>query len=139
MNPKPLTTEQSFALNEARQLFASWRESKTGRPRIPDDLWQAAADLYHSQRITVNKIARSLGLNHTTLKEKISARTHSAALALSAHEESTMFIELPPPSKCSDCVIEIENQAGLKMRMCFRGRADPAVIDLGKYLLGAVP
>ncbi len=27
----------------------------------------------------------------------------------------------------SDCVIEMEKQSGVKMRMCFRGRADPAV------------
>ena len=139
MNRKSLTAKQSAALEEARRLFASWRKNKTGRPSIPGDLWQTATDLYHAKGITINKIARSLRLNYTALKEKICDGTHSAAIDLAAGDESTMFIEVASPPECSDCVIEIENQAGLKMRMCFRGRADPTVISLGKYLLAGVP
>lgn len=139
MNKRPLTAEQSAALEEARQLFSSWRKSKTGRSRIPDDLWHTAADLYHTQGMSINKIAHSLRLNHTALKEKICDRTHSAAIDLPADDESTLFIEVVPQPECSDCVIEMENQAGLKMRMCFRGRVDPAVISLGKYLIAGVP
>lgn len=138
MNKQPLTGEQSGALDEARQLFVRWRKNKTGRPRIPDNLWQAAVDLYHTQGITINRIARGLRLNHTALKEKI-FDIHSAAIDPPADEESDMFIEvqLPPdhPPEYSNCVIEMENHTGLKMRICFNGRADPAVISLGKYLL----
>jgi hypothetical protein len=36
-------------------------------------------------------------------------------------------------------VIEMENQTGIRMRMCLRGRADPAVLDLGRYFLAGVP
>jgi hypothetical protein len=139
MNLKSLTAEQSAALEKAWQLFARWRKSKTRRSRIPNDLWQTATDLYQTQGITINTIARRLRLNHTALKEKICGRTHSPAMDLSANDESNMFIEVTPPPECSDCVIEIENQSGLKMRMCFRGRADPAVISLGKYFLAGVP
>lgn len=139
MHKQPLTEEQSAALEEARQLFAGWRENRTGRSRIPDNLWQAAADLYHKQGLTINRIARGLRLNHTALKEKIYDRTHSPAIDPLADDESTMFIEVASPPECSDCVIEMENQAGLKMRICFRGRADPTVISLGKYLLSGVP
>lgn len=138
MNKQPLTTDQSASLEKARQLFISWRKSKTGRFRVPDELWLAAADLYHTQRMTINRIARELRLNHTALKEKICDHTYCAAID-SPVDESTLFIEVAPQPECSDCVIEIENQAGLKMRMCFRGRADPAVINLGKYLLSGVP
>ncbi len=139
MHKQPLTEEQSAALKEAQQLFAGWRENRTGRSRIPDNLWQAAADLYHKQGLTINKIARGLRLNHTALKEKIYNRPHCAAIHPPADDESTMFIEVASPPDCSDCVIEMENQAGLKMRICFRGRADPTVISLGKYLLSGVP
>ena len=137
MKRQPLTEEQSAALDEARQLFARWRKNKTGRPRIPDNLWQAATDLYHTQGIIINRIARSLRLSHTALKEKI-FEMHPAAIASPAAEESDMFIEvqLPPdhPPEYSS-VIEMENHTGVKMRICFNGRADPAVISLGKYLL----
>lgn len=138
MNKQPLNAEQSAALQKAQQLFANWRESKTGRPRIPDNLWQAATDLHHIQGMTINKIARGLRLNHTALKEKV-FDMRPAELGLSAREESPMFIEVAPPPECSDCVIEMESQTGVKMRICFRGRADPTVISLGKYMLAGVP
>jgi len=139
MNKQALTEEQSTALEKAQQLFANWRKNKTGRPGIPDNLWRTATDLYNTQGMTINKIARGLRLNYTALKDKIGELTHPTAIDSSANEESTMFIEVAPPPECSDCVIEMENQTGIKMRMCFRGRADPAVISLGKYLLAGVP
>jgi hypothetical protein len=88
--------------------------------------------------MSINKIARSLRLNYTALKEKICDHMHSAAIGQPVDDESSMFIEVAPSPECSDCVVEMENQAGLKMRMCFRGRADPTVINLGKYLLSGV-
>lgn len=138
MNKQPLTTEQSAALEKAQLLFANWRKSKTGRPRIPDNLWQTAADLYHIQGVSINKIARGLRLNYTALKEKI-VDMPPAAIDLPADDESPMFIEVASLPECSNCVIEIENQTGIKMRICFNGRADPAVISLGRYLLAGAP
>ena len=139
MNKQLLTAEQSTALENALQLFASWRKNRTGKCRIPDNLWQAAIDLHHTQEMSIHKIALSLRLNHTALKEKICNCTYCAPIDPSADDESDLFIEVTPPQECSDSVIEMENQAGFKMRMCFRGRADPAVISLGKYLLAGVP
>lgn len=138
MNKQPLTAEQSTALEKVQQLFTDWRKNRTGRSKIPDDLWQAATNLYNIQGMTINKIARSLRLNHTALKEKIYDATHCAAVDSPANE-TPLFIEVAPPPKDTDSVIEIENQVGLKIRMCFRGRAEPAVISLGKYLLAGVP
>jgi hypothetical protein len=144
MNKKPLTTKQSVALEKVRQLFADWRKSKTPRARIPKDLWQAAINLYHSHGMSMNRIARSLSLNYSTLKANI-LENPPAAIELSDDQspvidaESPMFIELAPPSAHSDCVIEIENPSGAKMCLCFRGRADPAVLDLGRYFLAGVP
>lgn len=139
MKKQLLTVEQSTTLEKVQQLFADWRKNRTGRSRIPDKLWQAASDLYHTQGITINKIAKSLRLNHTALKEKINDDTHCTAVDSPAEDETPLFIEVTPPPEDTDSVIEMENQAGFKMRMCFRGRADPAVISLGKYLLAGVP
>ncbi len=97
MNKQSLTAEQSVALEKAQQLFANWRKNKTGRPRIPDNLWYTAADIYNTQRITINKIARSLQLNHTALKVTICACTQSAQIDPLADDESTMFIEVAGP------------------------------------------
>jgi len=138
MNKQPLTTDQIFAVQKAQMLFMDWRKTKAVRDRIPDGLWQAAADLYHILGVSINRIARALRLNYSTLKSKILDK-RAAAIEPPADDASDMFIELAPGPVCTDCIIEMENQTGVKMRMRFTGRADPAVISLGRYFLTGVP
>jgi hypothetical protein len=138
MNKRPLTTEQAAALEKVCHLFADWRKAKTIRERIPDHLWQVAADLYYTRGMSINRIARALRLNHSALKAKIYDMP-PAAIDPPAKDASPLFIEVAAPQGYSDCVIEMENQTGVKMRMCLRGRADPAVLDLGRYFLAGVP
>ncbi len=133
MSKTQLTNEQSAALEEAKQLFSVWRETRTRRGRMPDDLWDVATDLFHTWELSINRVARGLRLNYSTLKTRILEK-QSVAIS-SSDDTSATFIELDPPHVCSDCVIEMENQSGVKMRMCFRGRADPAVVNLGRYFL----
>lgn len=138
MNKQPLTTDQTSALEKAQILFMDWRKTKTARARIPGRLWRTAVNLYHTGEISINRIARALRLNHSTLKAKI-LDMPAAAIELPADDAASMFIEVAPPPVCTDCIIEMENQTGVKMRMCFTGRADPAVISLGRYFLAGVP
>ncbi len=88
--------------------------------------------------MTINRIARGLNLNHSALKAKI-LDMPPAAIDPPEEDASSLFIEVAGPQGYSDCVIEMENQTGIKMRMCLRGRADPAVLDLGRYFLAGVP
>lgn len=129
-----LTNEQSTALERAKQLFSNWRKTKIGRERIPDNLWDAASDLFHTWRLSINKIAHSLRLNHTALKTKIHVTPSVDVKTINDTESAPTFIEVESPHISSDCVIEME-KSGVKMRMCFRGRADPAVVSLGKTFL----
>lgn len=137
MSKADLTDEQCVALEEAKQKFAEWRENKTGRERIPDSLWSTAADLFHSFGLPVNKIARSLRLNYSTLKTHIAEK--SSTIPKSTEETSATFVELPTPQAYSDCVIEMENQSGVKMRMCFRGPVDPVAVELGRHFFEGQP
>ena len=137
MNKQPLTSEQSAALEEVRQIFSDWRKTRTSR-RIPDHLWQSAANLYHTQGMSINRIARGLRLNYSTLKTKIIGMPVDT-VEPPVEDLSPLFIEVPPAPALSDCVIEIENPSGAKMRMCFRGRADPAMLSLGRYFLAGIP
>ena len=137
MSKENLTDQQCVALEEAKQKFAEWRENKTGRARIPDSLWSVAADLFHSFGLTVNKIARSLRLNYSALKTHIAQK--SSVILKSTKETSATFVELPTPQAYSDCVIEMENQSGVKMRMCFRGQVDPVAVEIGRHFLEGQP
>lgn len=39
MNKIELTSSQCAALEEVKQKFASWRNTRAGRERIPESLW----------------------------------------------------------------------------------------------------
>ncbi len=133
MNKQPLTAEQLATLEKVRQIFSDWRKTRTSR-RMPGHLWQAAANLYHNRGMSINRIARSLRLNHSALKAKI-IDMPADTVEPPVEDPAPMFIEVPPAPALSDCVIEMENPSGAKMRMCFRGRADPAMLSLGRYFL----
>lgn len=133
MPKSELTNTQSEALEKVTHDFSAWRETKTGRARIPESLWAAAADLHYSFGLSVNKIAKSLRLNYSTLKTHI-FQEQPAAID-SVEKTSATFIEVEPAQPYSDCIIEMEQPSGVKMRMCFRGRVDPAALEIGKYFL----
>jgi len=133
MAKRELSTTQSKALEKVTHDFAVWRETKTGRARIPESLWAAAADLHHFFGLSVNKIAKSLRLNYSTLKTHVFQEQPS--VIESVEKPSATFIEVESVPPYSDCIIEMEQPSGVKMRMCFRGRVDPAAMEFGKYFL----
>lgn len=133
MPKSELTNTQSEALENVTQDFLAWRETKIGRARIPESLWSAAADLHHSFGLSVNKIAKSLRLNYSTLKTHVFQEQPSSIE--SVEKPSATFIEVESVPPYSDCIIEMEQPSGVKMRMCFRGRVDPAALKLGRYFL----
>jgi hypothetical protein len=85
--------------------------------------------------VSINKIAHSLRLSYTALKSKIHVKPSVDIKAINDTESTPTFIEVGSPHISSDCVIEMEKQSGVKMRMCFIGRADPSVISLCRYFL----
>ena len=137
MNKTKLTGNQYSALEKVEQQFASWRETRTKIGCIPDSLWSAAVNLFHSYNLSINKIARTLRLNYTDLKLHIAASPPVAIQPI--EDEPATFVELEPPFVATDYVIEMEKPSGVKLRMSFRGRADPAAIDLGRYFLEGLP
>lgn len=127
------TPTQISALDSVKQQFEAWRSTKAGREPIPDFLWQAATALLLSRGFSLNKIARKLRLNYSDLKKRAYKQPSGSIQPMP--EPSSTFIEIDPPSFFPECVIEMEDGSGTKMRMCFRGKADPGLIELGKYFL----
>lgn len=115
-------------LEEVKQLFKAWRKTKTARERIPKSLWQAAVDLVRKEEHSLFKIAKALHLNHTDFKKQV----HKKLPVPIPSEPATTFIELDPSVSVSECVIEMEDVSGAKMRMCFRGKTDFDLLELGK-------
>jgi len=133
MSTKKLTDAQRTALAETKNHFTAWRQTKSGREHIPEKLWKEAVNLFHTGGFSVNQIARGLSLSHSTLKKRISGQSKKIQAVQTA--TAATFIEIDSPHFSSDCVIEMESRSGAKMRMCFRGNADPMLVDLGRHFL----
>jgi hypothetical protein len=136
-------------LESVRDRFEQWRETrKNRRERIPEDLWSAAVRL--CDQYSVNRISRTLGLNYNDLKKRIPACLHAClsktACSQATHRQnqkaytkrnklsSTAFIEVDWRNgfPSSECIIEMDDAYGSKMRMSFKGRTELDLLELGK-------
>ncbi len=108
--PVPLTSLATVKLQ-----FKTWRKTRKQKSRIPDELWTAAVSL--SDRYSIHCISKALHVNHTALRDRVSSYKTNK----NQHTHSC-FIELPPPqSPVFECLVEMENRFGDKMRMNFSG------------------
>jgi hypothetical protein len=119
------------SLSEVRRRFERWRKSRRRGTRIPEDLWQAAADV--GREIGVSKTAQELHLDYYALRQ----RTEAVLKANPAREIDPVretpseggFLEIPlcaPPSP--ECVLEIEHPRGARLRLELKG-ATPAHLE----------
>jgi hypothetical protein len=118
-------------LNKVKSEFEIWRTTRKNRKPIPAELWKLAVELYPV--FTISKISTTLALSYTDLKKRVQLKPE--IFSVRQNEKPPTFIELdfPPPSpSIAECVVEMEDSSGAKMKMCFRGRTDFDLLELGK-------
>lgn len=123
--------DQNPALNSVKQKFIAWRKTRIRGSRIPDELWQAAITVYKSEDLTLHKVARELRLNQSDFKKHI----QKDILVVKKSSNPTfieMHCEAQPTGFISECIIEMEDCSGSKMKMCFRGETQFDLLELGK-------
>lgn len=130
MDPKNITGVSSD-LNKVKSAFEAWRKTKTKGSRIPQDLWKQAIALY--PKFSIGKISTTLSLSYTDLKKRVEKTIgkHSSSL----NDPVPAFMAFDFSSACSsvsECVVEMEDGNGAKMRMCFKGKTDFDLLELGK-------
>lgn len=127
---------QNFLPNESRletaQLnFHNWRTSRNKKTRIPESLWEEAVALY--PEYTVGKISSTLRLSHTDLKKRIKKMEEPGMSNENESIPAFIQVDFPPePTGVSECVVEMEDGNGAKMRMCFKGKTDFDLLELGR-------
>lgn len=109
-----LAEEQS--LEALEQRLRHWRESRQRGERIPRALWEAAADLARVHG--VHRTARQLHLSHADLKKRLEPSRGPTQ----AGPGEPRFVELLGAPRATaagprECVIELENARGAKMRI----------------------
>jgi hypothetical protein len=114
-------------LEAGRRCFEHWRKTRRRRSRIPESLWSTAVKLAGAYGLS--RTAQVLRLNAHSLKQQVevagSARSESA---------SASFVELVPTvgGPLPECIVELEDVQGTKMRIHVRGGVLPDLGSLGR-------
>ncbi|OGR26529.1 MAG: hypothetical protein A2277_03935 [Desulfobacterales bacterium RIFOXYA12_FULL_46_15] len=117
-------------LEDVQQKFTTWREERTRRRPIPEVLWEAAINLSRAKEYSINKISKALRLNYSDLKRRISA--HGQPIIKDGQNIEFIKLDYSPSVFPSECIIEMEDSSGAKMKMCFRGSTDLDLLELGR-------
>ena len=118
-------------IDEVRTRFESWRQTRKGKARIPDELWSAAVQV--ARRDGVNQTAGALHLDGGKLKRRM--------MATGSAPDKTMppaFVEMMVPHTvgASECTIELEGRNG-KLRIHWKGATAADLAGLSRALWDA--
>ena len=124
------------SLKEVRNQFEAWRSTRKHREPIPDALWESAAGL--RKDYSIHQIAKALHLNYTDLKKRVQKLDNVSSPE--AHTRSA-FVELDFSRHIlpTECIVEMEEPDGAKMRVHFKGGVDFDLLGLTKAFLGKRP
>ncbi len=121
------------SLEALRRRFERWRRLRKAKSRIPDALWTSAVQA--AGRYGLHRTTQALRLDYYALKKRVEdAATDNEP----GREAATTFLELPVPVSggVSECVVELENPGGAKMRLHLKGGAVPDVTALARSFWG---
>ncbi len=128
------TTNALPALLEAlRRRFERWRRSRKARSRIPDGLWTSAVQA--AGQYGLHRTIQALHLDDYALRKRVE---DAASDSEPDREAPTTFLELPVPVSggVSECIVELEDPGGAKMRLHLKGGAVPDVTALARSFWG---
>jgi len=116
-------------LEQVREQFELWRQSREKRSAIPDALWQAAINL--CQDTSISKISSTLRLNYAVLKQRFHAYgTNHQVPCITA--PSFIELDVSPSKSASECIVEMQDTDGGRMKMYFKGEVGFDLLELGK-------
>ena len=97
-------------IDELRQRLNQWRQTPGRRRRLPEAIWEAAADLARTHRISL--VARTLGLSYQTLSQRVLGVGPGGTRA-----PKPAFVEVAwaPSTSGAACTIELKNRRGATM------------------------
>jgi hypothetical protein len=113
-------------LTRGRDRFRVWRRTRKPGTRIPEQLWQLAATLATAHG--VSRTSMVLGLDYYALKKRVESATSTSNSTASPFVE----LSLPPSIAARECVIELEDIKGARMRVQLKGYDTPDVVALSR-------
>jgi hypothetical protein len=103
-------------LLQLKQRLEEWRLANPPRTRLPETIWEAAAEM--AQRHGLHCTTKALRMDYTRLKKRLPAAAQPPLPAPPA------FLEMlaSPAAAPVECVVELES-AGGRMRVAMKGTA----------------
>ncbi len=119
-------------LEGLRRRFERWRRTRKVRSRIPEPLWASAVKLAGTYGI--HRTAKALRVNYYTLKKRAAGTPAVTASNMSAGVAGATFLELSPPAwpGSGECVLELEDAGGAKLRVHLKGFETPDLAALSR-------
>ena len=121
-----------------RRRIERWRRTREVRSRIPEPLWASAVEV--AVAYGIHWAAKALRLSYYALKKRVAEGT-IAVHRVTAGNTKTTFVELASPVQTAsgECVLEVENADGAKMRMHLKGVAMPDLVALSRSFWNRQP
>ena len=120
-------------IEDVRQRFEQWRESRKQRTPIPESLWEGAASLCADH--SIYKISRSLRLDYDALKKRV-CYSHPESLAEPVTSSAFVELDLKASLPEAECLVEMEDTEGAKRKMHLKGRLCLDPLEFMKAFLG---
>jgi hypothetical protein len=125
----------SRGLGEVKEQFKTWRKTRKSLRPIPENLWAAAVGL--TAKHSISQISKELVLDYSTLKKRAAIKNKDAAV--STNPPDFIEVNLEPPAAIAECIVEMQDIRGAKMRMHFRGKTDFDLLEFAKAFWSKKP
>jgi hypothetical protein len=123
---------KTLSLEAVCKRFEHWRQTREKRCPIPEKLWQAAELLY--PEYSIYNISKALRLNYTDLKKRIEQK-QTASIPSAINPAEFIELKINPAIHPPECLVEMEDTFGAKMRMHFKGDAGLDLLELSRIFL----
>jgi hypothetical protein len=130
------SAKKSFSLEQVCRQFEYWRQTRKKRCPIPKKLWRAAESLY--PEYSLYHISKALRLNYTDLKQRVEPK-QSDFNSPSIHSPEFIEVNVNSTIPPAECLVEIKDPCGAKMKMHFKGGVGLDLLELGRIFLSRRP
>jgi len=122
-------------LEGVRRRFERWRRTREFRTRIPDTLWASAVKAAGTHGI--HRTAKALRVDYYSLKKRVEEEAARSRRA-SERNSAPAFVELACPAQAGsgECIVELEDTHGAKMRVHLKGVEAPDLVALSRSFWG---
>jgi len=127
MEPKNYPTPCP-TISEVKERFKIWRRTRKSPRPIPEKLWAAAVSLTANH--CLSQISKELVVDYSALKKRVPIKKKDTVDRMSP--PGFVELNLEPPAAVSECIVEMQDILGSKMRMHFRGKTEFDLLELAK-------